>query len=826
MGRFLRRKLVDAGLPDDSAWEVPPRFNFTRDVVETLASDPLRPALTFVDREGVIDRRTFADVASDASRWAGLLRGRGLVAGERVLVAVGRTPAWHGILLGALKAGLVAVPCPETLSAAELAFRAERSDARLVVVDAERASRVAGTDAAMGVIVLEDVAAEVKALPVAQQTHDTAATDVAFVLFTPGTAGAPKGVAVTHAGTWAARLQAEHWLDARPGDLVWSTGSTGLASSILTILLGPWSRGAETVIHDGTFDVDRHLDLLLRLGATVICQSPAEYRQLVDRAAGGGPELGRVRHAVSTGEPLTAELVLAFREAFGITVCEGYGQTENTILAANTRAGSIRPGSLGLPLPGHEVAVIDADGNELPHDAEGDLALGGKPPSLFAGYWDDPDLTAAAFRGTWYVTGDRARRDPDGYLWFAGRAEAPSRELATAPVADAGVPEQDDAAALRAREADARAAEILALEQAAATEAVNAERIRLEEARLRKQERAAAAAQAAEAEAAARAARRADLERRTAEALAKEEARRERDRAEAAAAEQARLEEEARLAAERRRAEAAAAAAAEEQARREAAQARRDAEEEAARRRDEQRAAEAAAATEERETAARASTPGPAKPDESAAPVALSGRAARKEQERRRKEEEKARKEAEREQQEEEKARKEAERKQQEEERAAAAERRRQEAEEQRAAAERGREAERRRKEEEKRLREEQKAAAEQERREAERRVQEARAAAEAQRIEEARQRAAAEEARKEAERQRKAEEKRRQEEEKRQEEEDRKRFGKSRRPPVPEPGDEHLEEERPNAELIARLRAYGLRERDDASDEDEQPTS
>jgi len=133
--------------------------------------------------------------------------------------------------------------------------------------------------------------------------------------------------------------------------------------------------------------------------------------------------LGSVRHAVSTGETLDPETIEAFRLSFGLTIHDGYGQTENTLLVANVPGTEIRPGSMGLPTPGHDVAVIDEEGNEQPVRVEGDLALRGKPPSLFHGYWDAPDETRAAFRGEWYLTGDRATRDEDGYLWFTGRAE-------------------------------------------------------------------------------------------------------------------------------------------------------------------------------------------------------------------------------------------------------------------------------------------------------------------------------------------------------------------------------------------------------------------
>ncbi len=402
--------------------QVPARFNFTRDVVEAFAADRLRPALTFVDSYGVIDRRSFANVASGANRWAALLRARGLVPGDRLLVLVGNSPAWPTILLGALKAGLVTVPCPVTMRAHELAIRGEHSDAQLVVTDAEGARELARISAPVEVVLVEEVSDELQRFSPVQPTHDTESDTIAFILYTSGTTSEPRGAVHTHAYTWANRLQAEHWLDARPGDLVWCTATPGWAKSIWS-LLGPWSRGAEILIHEGALDLEQRFELIERLGVTVLCQTPDEYRMMANHPSMARLGLGRLRHAVSTGGPLDPAVSEAFSSASGLTVCEGYGQTESTVLVANAPVTQVRTGSMGRPTPGHTVAVIDSEGNEQPAGTEGEIALWGKPPSLFLEYWDAPDETSAVFRGPWYLTGDRAVRDEDGYLWFAGRTE-------------------------------------------------------------------------------------------------------------------------------------------------------------------------------------------------------------------------------------------------------------------------------------------------------------------------------------------------------------------------------------------------------------------
>ena len=407
-------------------WDVPDQFNFVRDVVEVLGRNPLRSGLTFVDREGIVDRKTFHELAGDAARWAHLLRTR-LERGDRALIAVGKVPAWHGAMLGALKSGVVAVPCPDMLRARDLAFRIRDSRARLVVADRSLEVEVEEmrhqVDESVSVLYLDEALEELRRYMPVAPTEDTSASETALILYTSGTTKDPRGAVHTHAYTWAQRSQAAHWLDAHEGDVVWCTAGTGWSKAIWNSLLGPWSQGAEVVVHESQFDPEERLSLLHRLGVTILCQTPTEYRMLGRLEALGKTHLPRLRHAVSAGEPLNPEVIAGFQDALGLTIYDGYGQTENSLLVANTPAAPLRPGSMGLPTPGHDVAVIDERGQVCPPGVEGDLALMGRPPTLFAGYWEAPEETEAAFRDGWYVTGDRATRDEDGQLWFAGRAD-------------------------------------------------------------------------------------------------------------------------------------------------------------------------------------------------------------------------------------------------------------------------------------------------------------------------------------------------------------------------------------------------------------------
>ena len=434
--RIGRRRARTNGLPSsplelalvpalaDERWRVPDRFNFTRDVVEVLAGDPKRRALTFLGSDGVIEPRTFRQISEGAARWATILRERGVQPQDRVIVLAGSGLDWLEVILGVVKVGAVTVPCSPTLEAVALEARVSATGATLIVADQSCEAAIAQMSFTPEVHYFDEGRQRrASDVPDDSPTHDTSSRDVAFILSTLGTTGLARGVAHTHGSVFATRVAAEHWLDAGRGDAVWCTAPPESPHAVWSALVGPWSRGAEVVLHQGDFDPLERLDLLYRLGPTILCQSPAEYRALAELRELERFRSPRLRRLVSTGDYLEAETIAAFEERWGMTIHDGYGQAETNIVVANGAEAGFKPGSLGRPLPGHHVAIIDSEGNELPVGIEGDLAVRGRPPTLFTGYWESPDETKSAFRGDWYLTGDVATADEEGFLWFVGRAE-------------------------------------------------------------------------------------------------------------------------------------------------------------------------------------------------------------------------------------------------------------------------------------------------------------------------------------------------------------------------------------------------------------------
>ncbi|MGN6188182.1 MAG: acyl-CoA synthetase [Conexibacter sp.] len=380
-------------------------MNFARDIVE--AADPAARALLERARDGSRREWSFGAVAERSGALAGTLLAHGARRGEVVMTLIGNRPEWVFAMVACFRIGAVVLPCTEQLRAKDLRLRVEATRPRVVLVDERNRAvleeALAGRDDVAVLTIPDEALFRAPAPPAVELAPD----DPCLITFTSGTSGEPK--AAVHAQRYLAgqRLQAEHWLDARPGDLVWCTAASGWSKSARNVFIAPWIRGAAGLLHDARFDPAERLELLREERVDLLCMAPTEYRIIAKRTALSRFET--LRGLVAAGEALDADALAAWRAATGLDVRDGFGQTETGQLTANPPGEDARPGSMGRPLPGVRMWIED-----------GELVLDpATVPTFFLGYLGEP----AHDRRTPWRTGDRVRQDADGYLRFEGRAD-------------------------------------------------------------------------------------------------------------------------------------------------------------------------------------------------------------------------------------------------------------------------------------------------------------------------------------------------------------------------------------------------------------------
>ncbi|MCW2958857.1 MAG: AMP-binding protein [Solirubrobacterales bacterium] len=379
-------------------------MNFAVDVLEAADADAL--ALVELARDGVRREHRFGAVARATQTLAAHLHGLGVGRGDVVMTLVGNQPDWVVAMCACFRQGFVVLPCTEQLRAKDLALRLQVTQPAAVVADGrnEAVLRQAGWDGPTvwvpGVMTWPDSAGPPPA------PADLTAADPCLITFTSGTAGEPKAVLHAQRYLTGQHVQATHWLDARPGDLVWCTAASGWSKSARNVFIAPWIRGAAALLHDARFDPAERLDLLGAEAVNVLCMAPTEYRVMAKRAhLRAFPAL---RGLVAAGEALNPEVLRAWHEATGLHIRDGYGQTETGQLTGAPLDEAVRPGSMGRALPGVRLWIEDG---ELVADPA-------TVPTFFTGYLGDTTPIPAV----WH-TGDRVHEDEDGWLFFEGRTD-------------------------------------------------------------------------------------------------------------------------------------------------------------------------------------------------------------------------------------------------------------------------------------------------------------------------------------------------------------------------------------------------------------------
>ncbi|MEA3458957.1 MAG: AMP-binding protein [Candidatus Thermoplasmatota archaeon] len=420
-------------------WNVPEHYNFGFDVVDQWADDRTKLALISIDRTGKRDRyHTFYDLSVSSNQFANVLRNMGIKKGDRVLVILQSVPEWYEAIIGMFKLGVIPMPGTVLLTSKDIEYRVNRAEACMIITDMDHADRVER---------IKDKCPTLKHLMLIdgkrngwrnfdekmnkasrelsqEEVGKTRSSDPMLIYFTSGTTGHPKMVLHTHSYPLGHEVTAKFAQALTKDDLHWTISETGWAKAAWGKLFGQMLVGAAVIQWElpGRFDADGLFKAMEKYGVTSFCAPPTVYRLLIQM------DLSKynlkLRHSMSAGEPLNPEVIKIWKETFGLEIYDFYGQTETVCVLSNYPFMPIKYGSVGKPTPGHDVRIIDDDGNELKPNEVGNIAIylgDERPPGLFKEYWKDEEIMDKSFRGDYYYTGDQAYQDEDGYFWFVGR---------------------------------------------------------------------------------------------------------------------------------------------------------------------------------------------------------------------------------------------------------------------------------------------------------------------------------------------------------------------------------------------------------------------
>jgi acetyl-CoA synthetase len=392
------------------------------------AESPDATALWIVEQDGAETKLTFAELAGRSSRVAGWLRANGVGRGDRILLMLGNQVELWETMLAAMKLGAVVIPATTLLTAADITDRIERGGVRHVVTRADDTAKFEGltgdwTKISVGPVEgwlsYEDATG---AEPYSGGEEATHGDDTLLLYFTSGTTDKPKLVEHTYASYPVGHLSTMYWIGLRPGDVHLNISSPGWAKHAWSNFFAPWNAGACVLVFNYTrFSAPAMLDVLKRCEVTSFCAPPTVWRMLIQEDLSAW-QLG-LRTVVAAGEPLNPEIIDQVQKHWGLTIRDGYGQTETTAQIGNSPGQTLKPGSMGRPLPGYTIALIDPATGQEGDEGEVCIDLSERPAALMVGYYGDAELNDTAMAGGYYHTGDVATKDADGYITFVGRTD-------------------------------------------------------------------------------------------------------------------------------------------------------------------------------------------------------------------------------------------------------------------------------------------------------------------------------------------------------------------------------------------------------------------
>ncbi|MEY4863055.1 MAG: Acetyl-coenzyme synthetase, partial [Pseudomonadota bacterium] len=437
---LLARRTDLAAAAAQFQWPALKHFNWAIDYFDAIAHNNDKPALHIVEESGEQAKLSYAELSRRSSQVANFLQGLGARPGDRILLMLGNeVPLWE-TMLAAIKLGAVVIPATTLLSGADLADRLERGQVKWIITNGTGSARVnelgeAATTGVGRVLVGAggrdasgqppagwiDYADSVKAASAFHPGEPIAVTEPLLEYFTSGTTSKPKLVRHSRQSYPVGHLSTLYWLGLQPGDVHWTISSPGWAKHAWSCFFAPFNAQACVFIYNySRFNGPAILDVLVRHGVNTLCAPPTVWRMLILEDFAKWPV--KLREVISAGEPLNPEVIEQIRAGWGLTIRDGYGQTETTAQIGNPPGQALKPGSMGQPLPGYPIVLLDPDGQPA---SEGEICidLARRPVALMDGYADDADKTAEAMRDGYYHTGDVGMRDADGYITYVGRAD-------------------------------------------------------------------------------------------------------------------------------------------------------------------------------------------------------------------------------------------------------------------------------------------------------------------------------------------------------------------------------------------------------------------
>ena len=429
---FLARDFLLAHGSDYAAayagfeWPQLRQFNWALDVFDVEARGNTALALWVLNEDGSESRITYEQMRQRSNQAANFLRGCGVARGDVLLIMLPNVlPLWE-LMLGAIKLGAVLSPATTLLAPADLQDRITRGGMRHVIADVASSGKFSEVVGDYGRIVVGGAVAGWRCYAPADATEFTpqgvtGASDTLLLYFTSGTTAKPKMVQHTQQSYPVGHLSTLYWLGLKPGDVHLNISSPGWAKHAWSCFFAPWNAGATVFINNQPrFDAKQTLSTLVRCGVTSLCAPPTVWRALILEDLASYPV--RLRELCSAGEPLNPEVIERVRAAWGLTIRDGYGQTETTCMIGNPPGHPLREGSMGVPMPGFSMALVDDD-DKASDEGEIGIVLNPPPTGLMAGYLGQPERNAALLGGAYFRSSDVARRDAQGYYWYVGRSD-------------------------------------------------------------------------------------------------------------------------------------------------------------------------------------------------------------------------------------------------------------------------------------------------------------------------------------------------------------------------------------------------------------------